>query len=84
MNNPWLNISWNNTIADCDKDFPVLVGKKEFKFGSKDYIEKINEKDPKEDFDNDKTNKKRKLDLFLIVYQNHFMEILKVRCICWE
>lgn len=63
MNNPWLNISWNNTIADCDKDFPVLVGKKEFKFGSKDYIEKINEKDPKEDFDNDKTNKKKKVGL---------------------
>lgn len=45
--NPWLNISWNNTIADCDKDYLVQVGKKKFKFGSKDYIDKINEKDSK-------------------------------------
>ena len=47
MNNPWLNISWNNTIADCDKDYLVQVGKKEFKFGSKVYVDYINRNDAK-------------------------------------
>ena len=43
MNNPWLNISWNNTIADCDRNCPVLRGK--FKFGSVDYVNYINRND---------------------------------------
>ena len=45
VQNPWLNISWNNTIADCDKDFPVLRGK--YKFGSAAYVAYINRNDAK-------------------------------------
>lgn len=45
VQNPWLNISWNNTIADCDRDFPVLRGK--YKFGSAAYIAHINRNDAK-------------------------------------
>ena len=40
VQNPWLNISWDNTIADCDKGYPVMRGK--FKFGSVDYVNHIN------------------------------------------
>ena len=47
MNNPWLNISWKNTIADCDKECLVQVGKKEFYFGSKEYVDYINRNDAK-------------------------------------
>ena len=43
--NPWTNISWNNTIADCDKGYPVKIGKQEFKFGSEEYVDYINKKD---------------------------------------
>ena len=42
---PWTNISWNNTIADCDKGYPVKIGKQEFEFGSKAYVDYINRKD---------------------------------------
>ena len=42
-NNPWLNISWSNTIADCDRGCPVLRGK--YKFGSVDYVNYINRND---------------------------------------
>lgn len=45
--NPWLNISWNNTIADCDKDFPVKVGRKTYSFGSISYVKAVNSIDPK-------------------------------------
>jgi len=27
IQNPWTNISWDNTIADCDKGYPVKIGK---------------------------------------------------------
>ena len=41
--NPWLNISWNNTIADCDKQHLVLRGK--YLFGSDDYVNYVNRND---------------------------------------
>lgn len=48
-NNPWLNISWSNTIADCDKNYPVKIGKGKNKqtlsFGSPEYVDFINRKD---------------------------------------
>lgn len=49
MENPWSNISWSNTIADCDKNYQVeikLNGKKQkVSFGSPDYVTFINKKD---------------------------------------
>ena len=50
MKNPWLNISWKNTIADCDRNYPVTVGHGKKKltvvpFGSQAYISLINKKD---------------------------------------
>ena len=42
-NNPWLNISWSNTIADCDRGCPVL--RERYKFGSVDYVNYINRND---------------------------------------
>ena len=45
VQNPWLNISWNNTIADCDKKHIVKIGKKDFVFGSSQYVAEINKKD---------------------------------------
>lgn len=44
VNNPWLNISWKKTIADCDKDFFVN------QYGSpKDFVNIINKNDSKKD-----------------------------------
>ena len=53
--NPWLNISWDNTIAECDRDFPIMLRKQEFLFGSEDYIKAVNVSDE----DNIKKNKKK-------------------------
>lgn len=45
--NPWTNISWSNTIADCDKGYRVKIGKQELIFGSKEYVNFINRNDNK-------------------------------------
>lgn len=45
VQNPWLNISWDNPFADGDKGYPVMRGK--FKFGSVDYVNHINRNDEK-------------------------------------
>lgn len=45
MCNPWVNISWKKTIADCDKNYPVKIGKQLFKFGSGSYVAYINRHD---------------------------------------
>lgn len=45
VQNPWLNISWDNTIADCDKGFLVKVGKQKYVFDSKAYVDFVNSKD---------------------------------------
>ena len=47
IQNPWTNISWNNTIADIDKGFSIKIGKREFAFGSNDYVNFINRNDKK-------------------------------------
>lgn len=45
-NNPWSNISWNNTIANCDKGHSVVIGsgknKRTVPFGSSAYVAYIN------------------------------------------
>ncbi len=44
--NPWLNISWSNTIADCDKNYPIQIrGNKIVPFGSSQYVKYINRND---------------------------------------
>ena len=43
--NPWLNISWQNTIADCDKNFSFKIGKKKFVFSDSAYVAFVNRKD---------------------------------------
>ena len=45
VQNPWLNISWDNTIADSDKGFLVKVGKQKYVFDSKAYVDFVNSKD---------------------------------------
>ena len=55
VQNPWQNISWNKTIADCDRPFRVKLGKQEFQFGSEEYIKAVNASDE----DNIKKNKKK-------------------------
>lgn len=49
MDNPWKNISWSNTIADCDKNHKVFIGsgknKEEVLFGSSEYEKFINRND---------------------------------------
>ena len=54
VQNPWLNISWDNPFADEDWDSPVKLGKQEFQFGSEEYIKAVNASDE----DNIKKNKK--------------------------
>ena len=41
VQNPWLNISWDNTIADCDKGF--LVKKKSLLYVSVDWKLELNQ-----------------------------------------
>lgn len=41
--NPWLNISWLNTIADCDKNYPIVINNNVLLFGSQ-YKAHINRK----------------------------------------
>jgi hypothetical protein len=43
VQNPWLNISWDNTIADCDKGFKV--GRQKYCFDSTEYVDFVNSKD---------------------------------------
>lgn len=45
IQNPWKNVSWDNPFADGDKGYIVKIGKQEFEFGSKAYVDYINRKD---------------------------------------
>ena len=45
IQNPWKNVSWDNPFADGDKGYIVKIGKQEFEFGSKEYVNAINASD---------------------------------------
>ena len=47
--NPWTGIDWDHTIASCDLNCDLKIGKKIFQFGSEEYVQFINRKDKESD-----------------------------------